>query len=310
MRIKYLITLLFVSFISFGQSQITSEEIIIYNDSIELPGTLTHKKSIKKQSLIIWVHGSGNVDRNGNQSGVNVQANYIKQFRDSVNKYDIAFFSYDKRTVNPKNLKFLKNISFNDLVLDVQKVIFRFKDDPRFPEIILVGHSQGSLVAMLAINEFVNKFISIAGLSESVDKTIIKQVSAQNEEFGKITEQHIGELKSTGTINEVNPMLAALFAKKNHKFLLDYFKYNPQDKIKELKIPILILNGDKDIQVSVEDAKKLNKANPVSRLVLIRNMNHVLKIINKDEDNLKSYYSADFPLSEELIRTIKAFIKE
>jgi len=310
MRIKYLITLLFVSFISFGQSKITSEEIIIYNDSIELPGTLTYIKAIKKQSLIIWVHGSGNVDRNGNQSGVNVQANYIKQFRDSVNKYNIAFFSYDKRTANSKNLKFLKNISFNDLVLDVQKVIFSFKDDPRYSEIILVGHSQGSLVAMLAVNEFVDKYISIAGLSESVDKTIIKQVSAQNEEFGKITEQHIDELMSTGTINEVNPMLAALFAKKNHKFLLDYFKYNPQDKIKELKIPILILNGDKDIQVSIEDAKKLHKTNPVSRLVLIRNMNHVLKIINKDEDNLKSYYSSDFPLSEELIRTTRAFIKE
>lgn len=310
MRIKYLITLLFVSFISFGQSKITSEEIIIYNGSIELPGTLTYIKSIKKQRLIIWVHGSGNVDRNGNQNGVNVQANYIKQFRDSVNKYDIAFFSYDKRTANPKNLKLLKNISFNDLVLDVQKVIFSFKDDPRYSEIILVGHSQGSLVAMLAVNEFVDKYISIAGLSESVNKTIIKQVSAQNEEFGKITEQHIDELISTGTINEVNPMLAALFAKKNHKFLLDYFKYNPQDKIKELKIPILILNGDKDIQVSIEDAKKLHKANPISRLVLIRNMNHVLKIINKDEDNLKSYYSADFPLSEELIRTIRAFIKE
>ena len=196
------------------------------------------------------------------------------------------------------------------MVSDVRKIISNFKDDPRFSEIILAGHSQGSLVAMLAVNESVNKFISIAGLSESADKTIIKQVSAQNEEFGKITEQHIDELKSTGTIKAVNPMLAVLFAKKNHKFLLDYFKYNPQEKIKELNIPILILNGDKDIQVSTEDAKKLHKANPISRLVLINNMNHVLKIINKDEDNLKSYYSEKFPLSEELIRIIRTFIKE
>lgn len=310
MKIKWLVIFFLIAFASLGQSKIISEEIIIYNDSIELPGTLTSIKTINKQPLLIWVHGSGNVDRNGNQSGVNVQANYIKQFRDSINKYDIAFFSYDKRTANSKNLKFLKNISFDDLVLDVQKVVFRFKDDPRYSEIILVGHSQGSLVAMLAVNEFVDKYISIAGLSENVDKTIIKQVSAQNEEFGKITEQHIDELKSTGTINEVNPMLAVLFAKKNHKFLLDYFKYNPQDKIKELKIPILILNGDKDLQVSIEDAKKLHKANQVSRFVLIRNMNHVLKRIDEEGDNLKSYYSADFPLSEELIKLIGVFIKE
>ena len=67
------------------------------NDSIKLPGTLSYNKDLKSQPLVIFIHGSGNVDRNGNQSGVNVQANYIKQFRDSVNKYDIAFFSYDKR---------------------------------------------------------------------------------------------------------------------------------------------------------------------------------------------------------------------
>lgn len=310
MKIRYLIILLFICFVSFGQSNLISEETIIYNDSIELPGTLTYTKSIKKQPLLIWVHGSGNVDRNGNQSGVNVQANYIKQFRDSVNKNDIAFFSYDKRTANPKNLKFLKNISFDDLVLDVQKVVFRFKDDPRFSEIILVGHSQGSLVAMLAVNEFVDKYVSIAGLSESADKTIIKQIRAQNEELGIITEAHIKELNSTGTINEVNPFLLTIFAKQNHHFLISYFKFIPQELIKDLKIPILILNGDKDLQVGIEDANKLHKANPLARLKIIKNMNHVLKSIDEDGDNLKSYYSADFPLSEELIKLIGDFIKE
>ena len=310
MKIRYLIILLFICFVSFGQSNLISEETIIYNDSIELPGTLTYTKSIKKQPLLIWVHGSGNVDRNGNQSGVNVQANYIKQFRDSVNKNDIAFFSYDKRTANPKNLKFLKNISFDDLVLDVQKVVFRFKDDSRFSEIILVGHSQGSLVAMLAVNEFVDKYVSIAGLSKSADKTIIKQIRAQNEELGIITEAHIKQLNSTGTIKEVNPFLLAIFAKQNHHFLISYFKFIPQELIKDLKIPILILNGDKDLQVGIEDANKLHEANPLSRLKIIKNMNHVLKKIDEDGDNLKSYYSADFPLSEELIKLIGDFIKE
>ncbi len=310
MKIKFLIIFSLICFVSFGQSKIASEEIIIYNDSIELPGSLTYIKSAKEQPLLIWVHGSGNVDRNGNQSGVNIQANYIKQFRDSVNNYHTAFFSYDKRTANVKNFKYLANISFEDLVLDVQKVIAHFKNDLRFSEIILVGHSQGSLVAMLAVNEYVDKYISIAGASDSADMVIIKQISAQNEEFGKITKQHVDELKTTGTIKEVNPMLAALFAKQNHKFLKSYFQYIPSEKIKELRIPILIINGDKDIQVSIEDANILHNSNSTSRLKIIKNMNHVLKNIDKDEDNLKSYYSPDYQMSEELIKTIIAFIKE
>ena len=309
MKIKQLTIFLFIGFPGFAQSEIISEEITIYNDSIELPGTLTYPTKSIKIPLIIWVHGSGNVDRHGNQKGINIKANYIKQFRDSINVH-AAFFSYDKRTATLKNLKQLQNSSFNDLVTDVQKVIHNFRDDPRFSEIVLAGHSQGSLVGMLAVNESVNKFISIAGLGQSADKAIIRQVKAQNEELGKITEQHINELISTGTIKEVNSMLAVLFAKQNHKFLIDYFKYDPQEIIKKIKIPILILNGDKDIQVGIEDAKKLYSANPSSNLVIVKNMNHVLKNIDNEEDNLKSYYSDNFPLSGEFIRKIRTFIKE
>ena len=74
-------------------------------------------------------------------------------------------------------------------------------------------------------------------------------------------------------------------------------------------MPILILNGTKDLQVTVEDANNLHNAQPNSELVIIENMNHVLKTIEKDEDNLTSYSSPDFPLSSELISAIENFIK-
>ena len=77
MKTKFLYLFLFIWSLTNGQSKITSEEILIKNDSIELPGTLTFTKA--KTPLVIWVHGSGNVDRNGNQAGVNIKANYIKQ---------------------------------------------------------------------------------------------------------------------------------------------------------------------------------------------------------------------------------------
>ena len=101
MKFKALYIALFISSICFGQ-KINSEEILIKNDSIELPGTLTYTK--ENTPLIIWIHGSGNVDRNGNQHPI-VKANYIKQFRDSINKEGIAFLAMikelqTKRTLN------------------------------------------------------------------------------------------------------------------------------------------------------------------------------------------------------------------
>ena len=297
--IAYFIISTFSIVISFAQ--VKSEEITINNMAIQLPGTLTYPS--EKSPLVIWVHGSGGVDRNGNQP------QYIKQFRDKINKNNIAFFSYDKRTANPKNATFLQEdgILIADFVSDVKEVVNHFKGDERFTEIILAGHSQGSLIAMMALDN-VDRYISIAGAGETIDKTLVRQVTAQSAEFGKLTETYLKELKETGEITEVDPNLLSLFAKPNQPFLTSWIELNPLEEIKNVTIPTLLINGDKDIQVQVLDAENLKKAKPEATLVIIKNMNHVLKDIQKEEDNLASYYSADFPISEELIKTIVEFI--
>jgi fermentation-respiration switch protein FrsA (DUF1100 family) len=60
-------------------------------------------------------------------------------------------------------------------------------------------------------------------------------------------------------------MLISLFAKQNHEFLISYINYIPSEEIKKLKIPILILNGTKDLQVKTSEAELLHKANPESK---------------------------------------------
>jgi len=282
-------------------AQVKSEEININNQAIQLPGTLSY--TADKSPLIIWVHGSGGVNRDGNQP------QYIKQFRAAINKENIAFFSYDKRTANPKNAAFLNDILIYDFVADVEEVVNHFKNDDRFSEIILVGHSQGSLIAMMAL-ENVDKYISIAGAGETIDKTLVRQVTAQSAEFGKLTESYLIELKETGEIKQVDPNLLSLFSKQNQPFLASWINVNPIEEIKNVTIPTLIINGDKDLQVQVSDAENLKAAKPNAELVIIKNMNHVLKEIQKEEDNMKSYMTPNFPISKQLIQTIIEFVKK
>lgn len=298
--------ILYIAGITVSYAQIISKDILIKNGDIELPGTLTSTKSSK--DLVIWIHGSGDVDRNGNQASANVQANYIKQLRDSLNKENMAFFSYDKRTSNPKNRALLQGIVFEDLVSDAKKVVAHFKAKNEFKSITLIGHSQGSLVAMLA-SEGVDKYVSLAGPSDRIDVTIVRQITAQNAELGKTAEAHFKELTETGDIKEVNPFLISIFAKPNFPFLRDWIKYDPVAEIKKINIPTIIINGTKDIQVKVDDAKALKKVNDAAKLIIIENMNHVLKVIEKDADNMASYFSPDYKLSKELIKTITEFIK-
>ena len=281
------------------------------NDSIKLPGTLSYNKDLKSQPLVIFIHGSGNVDRNGNQDGVNIKANYIKQLADSLNIRGIAFYRYDKRSASKENLKFMMDdLDFYRFVDDANLAVANFKNDNRFNSITLIGHSQGSLVAMLASQEDVDRYVSIAGVSEDMGNFIINSYKVYSEEMGNMAKEHITELKETGTIETVNPALAHLFSKPNQPFFITWMAYNPSVEIKKLEIPVLIINGTKDLQVKVEEAEKLHEAKPNSELVIIENMNHVLKTIEKDEDNIKSYYSPDFPLSEELINSIDTFINK
>ena len=309
-----MIRVLFILFLSVLNSaivfsQITSEEIIINNYEIQLPGTLTY--SSETAPLLIWVHGSGNVDRNGNQAGMPVGANYIQQVREKLTASGLAFFSYDKRTANPKNIGFMQQngVLIGDFVDDVKEVINHFKNRKKFSSITLIGHSQGSLISMLA-SANVDKVISLAGPAETIDKTIIRQVSGQSKELGELCISYFKQLKDSGEIKTVDPRLITLFAKPNQPFFKSWIEKDPVKIIENLSKPILIVNGDKDLQVPSSEAKALHEANTTSQLVNIKNMNHVLKEIEKSEDNLASYRNPTFAISKELIVMITRFVKE
>lgn len=295
--------------------KLIKEEINLKNNTISLPGTLIYAASKEKLPLAIFVHGSGNVDRNGNQNPF-IKANYIAQLADSLAKKGVAFYSYDKRTSNPSNLKFLKDITINDFAGDVSIAIENFTHDKRFKSIHLIGHSQGSLVAILASNANTKSYISIAGPGESIDKTIVAQIAKQNADLAKVAEEHIKELKETDTIVSVNPFLVQLFAPQNQKFVKTWMQLDPKKEIAKLKKPILIIQGKKDLQVTKTDATNLINAcattntgfGAPAQLVLIENMNHVLKTIETSAENQESYSSPDFPLSKKLVNSISTFI--
>ena len=311
-KFKLFILFVIITHNAFTQDSITSEDILIMNDSIRLPGTLTYNAELQSQPLAIFVHGSGNVDRNGNQAMMNANANYIKMLNDSLVSKNIAFYRFDKRSATPSNIKFMMlNMSFDAFVDDINLVINTFKDDERFTTITLIGHSQGSLISMLVDHTHINKYISIAGPSDRFDKTMVDQVKLQNgDSIAEIVSSHFKELEEKGSIEKIDSNLLSIFNKPTQPFLISWMKYNPSEEIKNVKLPILIINGNKDIQVAAKDAENLHKANPKSKLVIIDKMNHVLKTIEKDEDNMVSYMSPDFKLSQELIEVIETFIKK
>lgn len=284
------------------------EKYELYNDSIYLPGTLTYPNLDMRIPLVIFVHGSGNPDRDGNQKGIG-STYYIKTLSDSLTAKGLAFYRYDKRSSIFENLPKSKGMTINDLVRDVEVAIDKFKGDNRFSSLHLIGHSQGSLIAMMAVNENIASYTSLAGLGDTVDKALIRQTSSQNKDVGLVVEHHIKELKETDTIREVNPFLLSLFAPSSQKFLKSWIKVRPTNIIKTLNIPVLIIQGDMDSQVGTNEAQMLKSAQQNAQLVIISKMNHLLKEVENPTENTASYTNPDFPLSSDLVRTVVEFVK-
>jgi pimeloyl-ACP methyl ester carboxylesterase len=305
---KQILLLIALSPLSLFSQKIIQEEFPLKNGEIALSGTFSYPETQIKIPLAIFIHGSGNIDRNGNQAGVGIKANYIKTLADSLNNRGIAFYRYDKRTATLSNLDKLGNITLMDFVGDAKIAIDHFKNDPRISALFLIGHSQGSLVGMLSVTPEIKGYISIAGPGQSVNKTMVEQLNNQNPDLAKLAWAHITELMTTDTIVSVDPFLMQLFAPQNQKFLKSWMVLDPVEEIKKITIPILLLNGEEDLQVTDKDFQKLKEAQPNAKGELIPHMNHVLKEVYSLTENQKSYFQENFPLSSQLVDLLAEFI--
>lgn len=119
----------------------------------------------------------------------------------------------------------------------------------------------------------------------------------------------LDSLKNSNLVKQVPPLFNSLFRPSVQPYLISWFKYNPTILISDLNCPLIIIQGDKDIQVDMEEANKLVKASQKGKLIVISNMNHVLKTINGEvQENLASYSNPDLPINPILVKGITDFI--
>lgn len=110
-------------------------------------------------------------------------------------------------------------------------------------------------------------------------------------------------------MNDLPEMLAPLFRKSIQPYMISWMKYSPENEIKKLKCPILIIQGGCDVQVQILDAKNLKNANKKSMLDIIPNMSHTLKNAGKDcVDEQKTYTDGSMPIDQTFVEDIVKFI--
>ena len=257
--------------------------------------------------MVILIPGSGPTDRNGNQSFM--KNDMLKKLAESLANTGIASFRYDKRIVKQiRKKKIDKTIMFDDFVTDAKSIISYF--EPKFETIVVAGHSQGSLVGLLALEGGVSGFISLAGAGKSIDQILIEQISKTAPMFLEDSKRVLAVLKEEKTTEDFPAALTSIFNLDIQPFMSSWIKYNPAEIIKNHNIPSLIINGDKDLQVSVEEANLLYTAAQNGALLIVENMNHVLVKIEGDElENMKSYNDTSLEIAKDVETSIFNFIE-
>ena len=292
------------------------EEITLNTQTGDIHGKLMLPESNTPCPVVIIIAGSGPTDMDGNSIGTGLTNNSLLYLARELAANGIASVRYDKRGIGKSSAAETKEeeLRFDHYIDDAAAWADKLAGDARFCKVVIAGHSEGSLIGMVAAkrSKAVKGYVSISGCGSPAYEILEKQLQSQPAQIQKESAEICKELREGRTVAQVPFYLAALYRQSVQPYLISWFAYNPAVEIAKLNIPVLILQGDKDIQVGVEEAEKLHAAHPSSSLYIIKEMNHVLKHCDTMQQmaQLATYSKPELPIKPELVSHIVEFVKE
>ncbi|WP_230178054.1 alpha/beta hydrolase [Peribacillus sp. Bi134] len=280
-----------------------------------IKGLLETPKNEGPFPVMILIAGSGPTDKDGNTIGNPGKNNSLKMLAESLAEKGIASIRYDKRGIG-ENMQLAgreADLRFEQYIDDAAAWIQFAKKDGLFSKVGIIGHSEGSLIGMEAAKKTeTDIFISLAGPGEPIDQVLIKQLEEQlTPKLLTESKDILAKLKQGKQVETVSADLQNVFRPSVQPYMISWIQYNPIESVKELNIPVLIVNGNRDIQVPATNAKALHTEKSDSELLILEKMNHVLKEAPADRaGNLATYTNPELPLSTGLINGIIEFLNK
>lgn len=285
----------------------------LHTASGTLHGTLLKPSGAAPLTVALLIAGSGPTDRDGNNpdGGRN---DSLKRLAQSLAKHGIASLRYDKRGVAASRSATPdeRDLTVEAYVSDAVAWAQLLKADPAFNRLVLIGHSEGALIASLAAEAAqADALISLAGSARPVDQLLREQLAARLPAALLAPSHYLLDRLLAGQLTpQVPAALQVLFRPSVQPYLISLLRQNPAQAFARLKLPALIVQGSHDIQVSVADALALQAAKPDAELLIIPGMNHVLRISSRDlPAQLASYNNPKLPLAQGLGEQIAQFIQ-
>ncbi len=292
--------------------------------NFELPATLSLPINTNNAPVVILVHGSGPHDQD-ESIGPN------KPFKDiatGLASNGIAVFRYDKRTKLYATKLRPDSVDLNIETIDdaiyalrfVKELANKYKIDKN--KIFILGHSLGaSLIPRISQKSDIPKaFISLAGMTRTIDQALIEQTFYLYNIDGVFSDEEKSdfELLKRQLLNVLSPNLNlktpadSLPMGISPFYWMDFRSLDARKEAQKISKPILVLQGEADYQVTMEDFngwKEALQSNSNAKLISYPGLNHLFMKIPGEKSNPQEYYQPD-KIDAKVINDIIIWIRE
>jgi uncharacterized protein len=274
-----------------------------------IDAVLTMPADIERPPVALLIAGSGTTDHDGN--GPQIKPATLKKLAEQLAARKIATLRYDKRGAGGWKPEFGRpeDFRFKDYVDDASALVGYLRSSGRFPRLVLVGHREGGLVAILtARRAAVDRLVLLATAARRQGDLLKAQL--ERKQIPPDVLQPI--MKAIDTIMSGQivdpPPLGLAIAPSMQPGIASAFTEDPIDPLKQVERPTLIVGGGRDRQVARLDFVALSAAAPLAKTLWLPDMNHVLVDVADEDDDLAAYNQPERALDAALIESVAAFI--
>lgn len=270
-----------------------------------------------KGPAIVIIPGSGPTDRDGNNP-LGVKAASYRMLAEALAARGIATLRADKRGLGASKAAMAdpSAVTIADYAGDAHAWAKLIAERTGRRCVWLLGHSEGGLIALRAAQDpsGLCGIILVAAPGRPLG-TVMRGQFRANPANAAILDAALAMLDAIEAGRQVDPAtlpppLDKMFPAAVQPYMIDLLSYDPAKLAASVRLPILIVQGERDTQVGVEDARALAVAAPRATLALLPGVNHVLKLVATDDRaaNRATYGDPTLPIAPAVIDTVAAFV--
>ena len=272
----------------------------------------------KGAPVVVILPGSGPTDRDGNNPMGVTAAPYLL-LANALAERGISSVRIDKRGLfgSKAAIADANKVTIADYAADAHAWAKAARAKAGAKCAWLIGHSEGGLIALTAgqQRDGICGVVALAAPGRKLGVVIREQLKANpaNAALVEPAEKALAELEAGRKVDAstLPSPLAPMFNSAVQPFVIDLLAKDPAALAGSLAVPLLIVQPEADLQVSVADAKALAAAQPKAKLVVVPGVNHVLKAASASDRaaNLATYADPSLPVAPSVVEAIAGFVK-